>query len=311
MTSLRQSVGGVVAALTITLGVVLGLLSFAAFAEESSSGGTGPALPQGGAGSLDITWASNHFALDFKGVPGEVVTGQDSFIFDLVAVPGTAVHRTMKISNVGTADGVLETAVLDATVLSPAGAVNQELAKLSNIYWSFGGGPTSQVGFGAVVNDAAVIATAGGTTHGRYLLDKVDLPAGTSVLMTLGWELPPDAPLGNRQDNDSVSLSFDVDFLLRPPTNPPNPSRPTSEPPEPTLDPTVQPRPSDSADGGNNADVWGDKGTGSGGYGYGQGRLPFTGANPYGLAFSSAFCLLAGLLILAARRRRREEEPAS
>jgi len=287
----------------LVIGVVLGLMSAGAWAGEASVMGAGTPPPSGGAGELETAWSSNHFALDISGVPEEIITGQDSFIFDMMAVPGTTVYRVMTVSNVGTADGVLEAAVLDPTVDQPDGAVNHELADYSNIFWSFDSGPSGKVGFATAKDQAEEFVMSGGSTHFRYPMDEVALPAGSSVYLTMGWELPMDAELGNRMGAPSVSLSFDVDLLLRPPTaDDPFIIDPTKPPvrPGPIVGPTVRPPSSETAPPGGSV-VAPDAG---------QGTLPFTGTHSMGLAFGSVACLLAGLLILAARRRRRQEEQA-
>ncbi|MCL1898041.1 MAG: hypothetical protein FWG16_04395 [Micrococcales bacterium] len=108
MTTVTRRLGGAAIALTLTLGVVLGLLSAVTFAKDKG------ATPSSGVGEIETSWQGSHFVLDFDGTPHQVITGLDTFTYDSVAVPGDAVFRTLKVSNVGTADGLLDLAVLDA-----------------------------------------------------------------------------------------------------------------------------------------------------------------------------------------------------
>jgi len=307
-------------AVTFTLGAILGVLSAFAFAEELGGAGA----PSSVSGELEATWASpNHLVIDFDGTPQAVTTGQDAFVFDLQAIPGDAVFRTLTISNTGTADGALDLLVLDATMGQPGGAVNQVLADESNIVWRFQGGSAGQVPFAAAMNQVELITMPDTTQHSSHLLDTVALPAGSSVDLDLGWALPINATSGNRDGAASVTLSFDVLLKLydiqvtptpSPTLSPTTPSLPGTDQPEEeerlserTPSPTVPTTPGPTGGAGLSdppsqshlpAESTAVSGT----------TLPFTGSGSIGLAVGSIAFLAMGFIILAWRRRRDEEQ---
>ncbi|MCL2803704.1 MAG: hypothetical protein FWD29_07115 [Micrococcales bacterium] len=287
MTKLRSRLGTGAIALAFAAAALLGLLSAAAFADELGGG----AKPQStGVGKIEASWSSGHVYMDLDGTEHEIVTAQDSFLFDMTAAPGDHVYRTSTIKNTGTADGVLEVAVLDPEINTASGAPRHDFEDGSNIFWYVDGGPVSRAQFSALRNSTEAVVTTGSATSQKAAVHEVDLAAGQSIDLTLGWEMPASETIGNPAAADSVTLGFDVLLTLRP-AGGPQPPPPSPIQPTPTT-------PDNSPPATGHAD----------GYQPG-GWLPFTGVNAaVSLAVAAVICLLLGWILVAARRRRRRND---
>jgi hypothetical protein len=307
MRTLSGRLGGILAALLVTTSVVGGLLAAASWAGEDTASKSPPTTT----GGMVTDWDANHVYMDYSGNAKQVAATDERFVFDLTAVPGDSVYRTLTITNAGPEDGALSIYLMDPTLTTSDPAQSAELHQISNMYWQLGTDPVSRVKFATAMNHTTPFVASDHATHQRYPLSSLDIPQNQSVDLTLGWEFPLEETLGNSHGG-TVTLTFGVYLDLRSaggstppapttpaPTTPTSPTTPTpptrSAPPSSaSASATASPSPSGGGSGGNTATSFGE--------------LPFTGFDVTALVLMASVSGLLGLILIAWRRRREESE---
>ena len=220
----------------------------------------GPAHAAIASDELDTEWGGDSVNLAWDGTT--YATATESFIGVPVAVPGDRAYRRLVVTNDGPSAGVLRAWVIDVELEGSAGIQSRFFDELM-VDWR-GESASSSASLRKLAD--------GGSTR----VAKVELAAGESTELTLGYQFPASSTAGNTQHDGELTAAFDV--LLRI---------------EGELDDDGSPDDDDPRDDDGSPDD----------------ELPRTGAEARGLlALVAGLLGLGVVLVLAARRRRRPSD---
>lgn|GEM_PF-3492896 len=178
--SAARRLGRVLGALAIAAATVIGTAHAAVAADELGTGWGGD--------TVNLAWDGETYT-----------TATESFVGVPVAVPGDRAYRTLVVTNDGPSAGVLRAWVVDVELDGPSGTGSRFFDDLT-VDWSGEGAASSA--------SLRSLATAGSTP-----LARVELGAGESTELIVGYRFPVTSTAGNAKDDGELTARFDV--LLR------------------------------------------------------------------------------------------------
>ncbi len=255
--SAARRLGRVLGALAIATATVLGPAHTAVAADELGT--------EWGGDTVNLTWDGETYT-----------TATESFVGVPVAVPGDRAYRTLVVTNDGSTAGVLRAWVVDVELEGPTGTGSRFFDDLT-VDWR-----------GESASSSASLRSLAAADRTRVA--RVDLAAGESTELTVGYRLPTSSTAGNKLHDGELTAQFDV--LLRIEGS-------TADDGEDPDDGDDDGSPDDDDDGD---DPGGDDGSPD------DGDLPETGVTVERTVLA-ALLLVGGGMLLVFLTRRRDREP--